>query len=61
MVNVISLNDLLNIDNEYFKQIVATIYPKDIQLNKTNNSYTEEPFLDSYISISYGIISTKIY
>ena len=25
------LDDLLNIDNEYFEQMVDTIYPKDLQ------------------------------
>ena len=33
-----------------------TIYPKELQLNKS-----EAPFLDSHLSISNYIISTKIY
>ena len=40
------LDDLLNIDNLYFKQMVARIYPTEIQLNKANSSDTEAPFLD---------------
>ena len=28
------LDDLLSIDNEYFEQMVETIYPKEVQLNK---------------------------
>ena len=35
------LDDLLNIDNPYFKQIVSQIYPTKLQLNKENSSDTE--------------------
>ena len=38
------LDDLLNIDNIYFDQIVDRIYPTDLQLNKANSSDTEAPF-----------------
>ena len=40
------LDDLLNIDNPYFEQMVGQIYPAELQLNKTNSSDTEAPFLD---------------
>ena len=30
------LDDLLNIDNPYFEQIVGKIYPTELQLNKAN-------------------------
>ena len=40
------LDDLLNIDNPYFKQMVGQIYPTELQLNKANSSDTEAPFLD---------------
>ena len=39
------LDDLLNIDNPYFEQMVGQIYPTELQLNKTNSSDTEAPFL----------------
>ena len=39
------LDDLLNIDNPYFEQMVGQIYPKELQLNKSNSSDTEAPFL----------------
>ena len=39
-------DDLLNIDNPYFTQIVSQIYPTELQLNKANPSDTEVPFLD---------------
>ena len=38
------LDDLLNIDNIYFDQMVDRIYPTELQLNKANSSDTEAPF-----------------
>ena len=38
------LDDLLNIDNFYFEQMVGQIYPTELQLNKANSSDTEAPF-----------------
>ena len=55
------LNDLLNIDNPYFEQMVGQIYPTLLQLNKANSSDTEAPFLDLNLSITNGIVSSKIY
>ena len=55
------LDDLLNIDNPHFEQMVGQIYPIELQLNKTNSSYTEAPFLDLNLSITNGIVSSKIY
>ena len=55
------LDDLLNIDNPYFKQMVGQIYPTELQLNKANSSETEAPFLDLNLSITNGIVSSKIY
>ena len=40
------LDDLLNIDNIYFDQMVDCIYPTEYQLNKANSSDTEAPFFD---------------
>ena len=40
------LDDLLNIVNPYFEQMVGQIYPTELQLNKANSSDTEAPFLD---------------
>ena len=31
------LDDLLNIDNPYFEQMVGQIYPTELQLNKANS------------------------
>ena len=55
------LDGLLNIDNPYFEQIVGQIYPIELQLFKANSSDTEAPFLDSNLSITNGIVSSKIY
>ena len=38
------LDDLPNIDNSYFEQMVSQIYPTELQLNKANSSDTEPPF-----------------
>ena len=55
------LDDLLNIDNPYFEQMVGQIYPTELQLNKANSSDTEAPFLDLNLSITNGIVSSNIY
>ena len=54
-------DDLLNIDNPYFEQMVGQIYPIELQLNKANSSDTEAPFLDLNLSITNGMVSSKIY
>ena len=55
------LDDLLNIDNIYFDQMVARIYPTELQLNRANFSDTEAFFLDLNLCISNGTVFTKIY
>ena len=54
------LDDLLNIDNIYFDQMVDRLYPTDLQLNKANSSDTEAPVLDLTLCMSNGTVSTKI-
>ena len=56
-----TFDDLLDIDNIYFEQMVDWIYPAELQLNKANSSYTEAPFLDLTLSISNGTVSANIY
>ena len=46
------LDDLLNIDNPYFEQMVGQIYPTELQLNKANSFDTEAPFLDLNILLT---------
>ena len=53
------LDELLDIDNPYFEQMVGQIYPSEHQLNKANSSDTEAPFLDLNLSITNGTVSSK--
>ena len=55
------LDDILNINNVYFDNIVSKIYPSELQHNKANTSGTETAFLDLHLSISNDLGSTKIY
>ena len=41
--------------------MVSQIYPSELQLNRADTSDTEAAFLDLLLSISNGIVSTKIY
>ena len=45
------LDDLLNINNIYFDQMVDLIYPTELQLNRANSSDTEAPVLDLKLCI----------
>ena len=49
------LNDLLNIDNNFFDSMVNRIYPSELQLNKANVSDTEASFLDLHLSMKAKI------
>ena len=55
------LDDLLNIDNNFFDIMVNHIYPSELQLNKANVSDAEASFLDLHLSVSVGFMKTKIY
>ena len=55
------LDDILNINNVYFDNMVSQIYPSEFQLNKTNTPDTKARFQDLHLSISYDIVSNKIY
>ena len=55
------LDDLLNIDNIYFDQMVDSIYPTELQLNRANSSNIEAPFLDLNLCIYNGTVFTKFY
>ena len=54
-------DDILNINNDYYDNMVCQIYPSELQLNKANTSDTEAAFLNLHLSISNDIVSTKIY
>ena len=55
------LDDLLNIANPYFEGMVNHICPPELQLNKANTTDADAPFLDLYLSIENGFVSSKIY
>ena len=54
------LDDILNINNVYFENMLSQIYPPELQLDKANTD-TETAFLDLHLSDSNDIVSTKIY
>ena len=55
------LDDVLNINNVYFDNMVSQIYLSELQLNKANTSDTKAAILDLHLSISNDNVSTKIY
>ena len=55
------LDNLLNIGNTFFDSMVNRISPSELQLNKANVSDAEVSFSDLHLSISDGIVKTKIY
>ena len=55
------LDDILNINNDYFDNMVSEKYPSELQLDKANTSDTEATILDLHLSVSNDIVSTKTY
>ena len=55
------LDDLLNIDNNFFDSMVNRTYPSEVQLNKANVSDAEASCLYLHLPISDGFVKTKIY
>ena len=53
------LDDILNINNVYFDNMVSQIYPSELELNKANASGTKAAFLDLHLSISNDIVLPK--
>ena len=51
-------DDLLNIDNPYFEQMVGQIYPTELQINKANSFDTEFPFLDLDLPITNDVVAS---
>jgi hypothetical protein len=45
------LDDIFNLDNYYFDQMVSYIYPTELQLHKTNSWNLSTSFLDFHITI----------
>ena len=55
------LDDILNIIDVYFDNMVSPIYHSELKLNKANTSDTEAACLGVHLSISNDIVSTKMY
>ena len=55
------LDDVLNINNVDFDNMLSQIHPSELQLNKINTSDTEATFEVLHLSISNDIVSTTIY
>ena len=53
------LDDILNINNAYFDNMVSQIYPSELQLNKANTSDTEAALLDLHLYISNDFFPTS--
>ena len=48
-------------NNVYFENMVDRVYPSGLRLGGANASDTEATFLDLHLSVSGGVVSTKIY
>ena len=55
------LDDLLNIDNPYFKQMVDQIYPTELGLDKANSFDTEALFFLFGLVNTNGKVSSNMY
>ena len=49
----------MNIDNNFFDNMVSRIYPSEFQLNKANVSDAETSLMDLHLSLSDGFVKTK--
>ena len=54
------LDDILNINNVYFDNMVGQIYPSELQLGGASASDAEATFLDLRLSVSGGIVSDRV-
>ena len=59
--NQTDIIEAFNSTSRYLDEMVGQIYPTELQLNEANSSDTEGPFLDLNLSITNGIVSSKIY
>ena len=51
-----NLDDILNMNNINFDNMVSQIYPSELQLNKANTSDTEAAFFGLEFGHFYGIL-----
>ena len=55
------LDNILNMNNVYYYDMVSQIYPSELQLNKAHTSDTKGAFFDLHLSITNDIFSTNKY
>ena len=55
------LGDIVTIDNPVFAEHIPNIYPRQLQLNKANDSDKETSFLDLNIKVICKNIHTNVY
>ena len=55
------LDDIFNINNPFFSNMIPKIYPSELTLNKAYTSDTHASFLDLDLSVEAGRIVSKIY
>ena len=55
------LDDIYTIDNPWFEQHIADLYPAELQLNKANACDKNTPFLALNIKVAYNDIHTRVY
>ena len=53
--------DIIEAFNSSSRYLDDLLYPTELQLNKANSSNTEALFLDLNLSITNGIVSSRIY
>ena len=54
------LDDILNINNVYFDNMVSQINPSELQLNKANTSDTDKVFTKFMINVTTLILKLSI-
>ena len=51
------LDDILTIDNPFFERFIPSIYPSELQLNKSNYAPSECSFLDLNVERAFVLMS----
>ena len=54
------MDDILNINNVYFDNMVGQVCPSGLQLGEAGASGAEAAFFDLHLSISNDVVSTRI-
>ena len=55
------IDDVLSMNNDAFHNHLHSIYPPELEIKETTESPTSASYLDLLLSVSNGILSTKLY